>query len=107
MSLQTACPVLHATVPRWHGFPGVHVAPAEQALQLPWKQYLPAPQPVPSVRLTPRSPQTAAPVEQPIAPAWHGFAGVHACPTPQAMQPPAPSQTWPEPQEAPGPRLTC
>jgi hypothetical protein len=85
----------------------VQAAFAVQATQVPERQTWLAPQAVPFVRETPRSPQTGAPVPQPIPPAWQTFAGVQAWPATQATHDPAPSHTLSVPQPAPAATFSC
>jgi hypothetical protein len=78
----------------------------EPAVFMPPAQDCPAPHAVPGVWFVPLSAQTAAPVEQPIAPWWHGLAvGVHAAPELQGPQVPLPLHTIPAPQDVPGAAL--
>jgi hypothetical protein len=65
VSVHDGVPPVQASTPAWHGLAGVQAAPGEQVAHEPLSQTLPVPQLVPSATL-PVSPQTGAPVEQPM-----------------------------------------
>jgi hypothetical protein len=95
----TAVPLVQSTVPVWHGLVGEHAVPAPHATHVPPSQTSPDPQVVPLATL-PVASHTGVPMEQVVAPVWHGLPVEHDVPATQAPQVPL-SQTWPDPQAVP------
>jgi hypothetical protein len=74
VSVQTAAPVSHASVPLWHGLVGGQLAPATQATQVPFVHTMLVPQGVP-LGLFPDAMHSETPVAHVVVPALHGSVG--------------------------------
>ena len=102
LATHSDAPVEQEVAPFLHGLLGWHEVPAVQAMQLPLPlQTWLVPQVVPPVLLVVAT-HWDDPVEQEVAPFWHGLVGWHEVPAVQAPQVPLPSQTWLVPQVVPG-----
>jgi hypothetical protein len=101
-SMQMGVPVLHAMVPRRHGFPAtVQSMPATHAPHAPLAlQTWSVPHAVPAATFVPVSAQVGAAPEQTSVPVWHLLVGVQAPPIWQVAQVPA-WQTMPLPHVVP------
>lgn len=119
-SVQTAAPVVQATVPVRHTLLGVQALPAAQAAHAPLWHTMFVPQTVPFACAVWVSMHDNAPfAEQVVCPTWHGLAGVQAPPPVQegtsgfasvggpasgSSEPPVPVTIPPEPPAAAPPR---
>jgi hypothetical protein len=99
VSVQVGAPVVHVSVPVWHGFVGVQAPPALQVAQAPLLHTMFVPQVVPFAR-GPDSMHTGEPVAHDVVPALHALAGWQLEPAAHDTQVPA-LQTLSVPQEAP------
>ncbi len=103
-SRHTEAPVEQSIAPVRHADGAMHDAPDTHAPQVPAALHTsPAPHDVPAGRL-PDSRHTGAPVEQSIAPVWHGVAGVQLAPALHDTHAPAALQTMPVPHDVPAGR---
>jgi hypothetical protein len=100
VSVHTAIPVVHTTLPVWHWLAGVQVAPVEQAAHTPLSHTWLVPQDVPFVTGVPMSVHTPTPVVHTTLPTSQGLGGVHEAPALHAAHVPL-SQTWPVPHVVP------
>ena len=103
-STQTGVPVVHAVAPWWQGLPGAQAAPTVQVLQTPSLHTMFVPQAAPFALSVPWSWQAGAPLEQSVAPSWHGLLGVQATSAVHGPQIPL-LHTMLAPQAVPSARL--
>jgi hypothetical protein len=103
LSVHTGLPVLHVSVPVWHGLAGTHAAPALHATQLPPMHTMLLPQLVPFGRL-PDSAHTGDPVAHDVAPVLQTLLGWQLDPAAHATHDP-PLHTRSVPQLVPFVRL--
>jgi hypothetical protein len=83
-SVQTGLPLLHESVPEWHGAEaGAQLDPTAQVTQVPLLQTMPFPQPVPlgtfpvDVQTDVPEAHEVVPVRHALPPGVHGWLGVH------------------------------
>jgi hypothetical protein len=100
VSVHDGVPDEHTRAPVWHALVGVQAAPLVQTPHAPPLQTWLVPHEVPLDALTPVSLHTGTPVEQPMAPTWHAFIGMHDAPALHVLHAPL-SHTSLVPQEVP------